>query len=268
MYSYFRKLGLVIKVLPVLEYFTRDKICIFMIDITKKDYAFIIHSPHHLEKLLCLMGIESRGFIFGPPIALAIGAKFVPSRKPKKLRDELAALDGKCFSHVDQYAIVKLSVQEQIHFMEPLQIKSLQPILPKSVLAALKADSKAAHIWTNLANAYYLMSDHRSSAKCLEKAGKIKPNCLATRYAVGFHRIRDAERLQNPKSSSHGLVVRWTVTIGVILSSPSKHYVESDWINEGGFEIEPFDSYVICPSLSTMRTSYQTLIEHHPNPFV
>ncbi|XP_047257464.1 adenine phosphoribosyltransferase 3-like, partial [Capsicum annuum] len=31
-------------------------------------------------------GIESRGFIFGPPIALAIGAKFVPSRKPKKLR--------------------------------------------------------------------------------------------------------------------------------------------------------------------------------------
>ncbi|PHT65168.1 Adenine phosphoribosyltransferase 1 [Capsicum annuum] len=142
--------------------------------------------------------IESRGFIFGPPIALAIGAKFVPSRKPKKLRDELAALDGKCFSHVDQYAIVKLS------------IKSLQPILPKSVLAALKADSKAAHIWTNLANAYYLMSDHRSSAKCLEKAGKIKPNCLATRYAVGFHRIRDAERLQNPKSSSHGLVVRWS----------------------------------------------------------
>ncbi|KAK9203528.1 hypothetical protein WN943_013783 [Citrus x changshan-huyou] len=30
-------------------------------------------------------GIEARGFIFGPPIALAIGAKFVPLRKPKKL---------------------------------------------------------------------------------------------------------------------------------------------------------------------------------------
>ncbi|KAK3175616.1 hypothetical protein Dsin_033114, partial [Dipteronia sinensis] len=29
--------------------------------------------------------IEARGFIFGPPIALAIGAKFVPLRKPKKL---------------------------------------------------------------------------------------------------------------------------------------------------------------------------------------
>ena len=34
---------------------------------------------------LFLPGIEARGFIFGPPIALAIGAKFVPLRKPKKL---------------------------------------------------------------------------------------------------------------------------------------------------------------------------------------
>ncbi|CAH2071455.1 unnamed protein product [Thlaspi arvense] len=34
-------------------------------------------------------GIEARGFIFGPPIALAIGAKFVPLRKPKKLPGEI-----------------------------------------------------------------------------------------------------------------------------------------------------------------------------------
>ena len=33
----------------------------------------------------CISGIEARGFIFGPPIALEIGAKFVPLRKPKKL---------------------------------------------------------------------------------------------------------------------------------------------------------------------------------------
>jgi hypothetical protein len=32
-----------------------------------------------------LPGIEARGFIFGPAIALAIGAKFIPLRKPKKL---------------------------------------------------------------------------------------------------------------------------------------------------------------------------------------
>lgn len=36
-------------------------------------------------------GIEARGFIFGPPIALALGAKFVPMRKPNKL-------PGKSFS--------------------------------------------------------------------------------------------------------------------------------------------------------------------------
>lgn len=31
------------------------------------------------------VGIEARGFVFGPSIALAIGAKFVPLRKPNKL---------------------------------------------------------------------------------------------------------------------------------------------------------------------------------------
>ncbi|KAM0906326.1 hypothetical protein ACQ4PT_016833 [Festuca glaucescens] len=34
-------------------------------------------------------GVEARGFIFGPPIALGIGAKFVPLRKPKKLPGEV-----------------------------------------------------------------------------------------------------------------------------------------------------------------------------------
>ncbi|XP_047147014.1 adenine phosphoribosyltransferase 4-like [Vigna umbellata] len=38
-----------------------------------------------LERHFIGAGIEARGFIFGPPIALAIGAKFVPLRKPKKL---------------------------------------------------------------------------------------------------------------------------------------------------------------------------------------
>ncbi|XP_052208937.1 adenine phosphoribosyltransferase 5-like isoform X2 [Diospyros lotus] len=34
-------------------------------------------------------GIEARGFFFGPAIALAIGAKFVPLRKPRKLPGEV-----------------------------------------------------------------------------------------------------------------------------------------------------------------------------------
>ncbi|KAG8092992.1 hypothetical protein GUJ93_ZPchr0012g19200 [Zizania palustris] len=36
-----------------------------------------------------IAGVEARGFIFGPTIALALNAKFVPLRKPKKLPGEV-----------------------------------------------------------------------------------------------------------------------------------------------------------------------------------
>ncbi|XP_043704261.1 probable UDP-N-acetylglucosamine--peptide N-acetylglucosaminyltransferase SPINDLY [Telopea speciosissima] len=65
--------------------------------------------------------------------------------------------------------------------------------------AAVKADPRAAHAWVNLANAYYMCGDHRSAAKCLEKAAKLDPNCMSTRYAVALHRIKDSERSQDPK---------------------------------------------------------------------
>ncbi|KAL0441149.1 UNVERIFIED_CONTAM: hypothetical protein Sradi_0053800 [Sesamum radiatum] len=58
-------------------------------------------------------------------------------------------------------------------------------VAKECLLAAVKADPRAAHIWTNLANAYYLIGDHRTSGKCLEKAGKLDPNCLATRDKEG-----------------------------------------------------------------------------------
>lgn len=41
------------------------------------------------KKISVVAGVEARGFIFGPPIALAIGAKFVPLRKPRKLPGEV-----------------------------------------------------------------------------------------------------------------------------------------------------------------------------------
>ncbi|KAF3787663.1 Adenine phosphoribosyltransferase 1 [Nymphaea thermarum] len=41
------------------------------------------------ENISVVAGVEARGFIFGPPIALALGAKFVPLRKPKKLPGEV-----------------------------------------------------------------------------------------------------------------------------------------------------------------------------------
>ncbi|XP_059444007.1 probable UDP-N-acetylglucosamine--peptide N-acetylglucosaminyltransferase SPINDLY [Corylus avellana] len=71
-------------------------------------------------------------------------------------------------------------------------------VAKECLLAALKADPKAAHIWANLSNAYYMTGDHRSSGKCLEKAAKFEPNCMSTRYAVAVHRIKDAERSQDP----------------------------------------------------------------------
>jgi len=50
-----------------------------------KDTIDIFVERYQDQKIDAIVGIEARGFIFGPPIALAIGAKFVPMRKPKKL---------------------------------------------------------------------------------------------------------------------------------------------------------------------------------------
>ncbi|KAL6007897.1 hypothetical protein ACLOJK_033401 [Asimina triloba] len=55
--------------------------------------AINLHSegffPTRTVVLIACTGVEARGFIFGPPIALAIGAKFVPLRKPRKLPGEV-----------------------------------------------------------------------------------------------------------------------------------------------------------------------------------
>ena len=39
-----------------------------------------------------VIGIESRGFIFAPALAYALGAGFVPVRKPKKLPAEISSI--------------------------------------------------------------------------------------------------------------------------------------------------------------------------------
>lgn len=43
-------------------------------------------------KVDAVLGIEARGFIFAPAIAYALGAGFVPVRKPKKLPAEAASI--------------------------------------------------------------------------------------------------------------------------------------------------------------------------------
>ena len=42
-------------------------------------------------------------------------------------------------------------------------------VAKECLLVAVKVEPKAAHVWANLANAYYLMGDSRSSSNCLEK---------------------------------------------------------------------------------------------------
>jgi adenine phosphoribosyltransferase len=44
--------------------------------------------PFRRDGIAKILGIESRGFIFGPCVALELGAGFVPARKPGKLPRE------------------------------------------------------------------------------------------------------------------------------------------------------------------------------------
>nr|GMC49463.1 adenine phosphoribosyltransferase 5-like [Ipomoea batatas] len=54
-----------------------------------KDTVDIFVDRYKDMDISVVAGIEARGFMFGPSIALAIGAKFVPLRKPGKLPGEL-----------------------------------------------------------------------------------------------------------------------------------------------------------------------------------
>ncbi|CAO2819830.1 unnamed protein product [Amaranthus hypochondriacus] len=54
-----------------------------------KDTIDLFVERYKSKNISVVAGIEARGFIFGPPIALAIGAKFVPLRKPNKLPGEV-----------------------------------------------------------------------------------------------------------------------------------------------------------------------------------
>jgi adenine phosphoribosyltransferase len=45
----------------------------------------LLAQPFRDRDVSVVVGIESRGFIFGPPVALELGVGFVPARKPGKL---------------------------------------------------------------------------------------------------------------------------------------------------------------------------------------
>ncbi|KAG8054290.1 hypothetical protein GUJ93_ZPchr0001g30474 [Zizania palustris] len=70
-------------------------------------------------------------------------------------------------------------------------------VAKECLLAAVKADPKAASVWVNLANAYYMAGEHKNSKRCLEQAAKHEPSHMPARYAISVHRIRDAVRSQS-----------------------------------------------------------------------
>jgi adenine phosphoribosyltransferase len=67
---------------------------------------------HVQDKIDMVLGIESRGFLFGAPLALRLGAGFVPVRKPGKLpadkvREEYALEYGTDAVEMHRDAIVR-----------------------------------------------------------------------------------------------------------------------------------------------------------------
>ena len=50
-----------------------------------------------------------------------------------------------------------------------LHQKEALAVAKECLLAAVKADPKAASVWVNLANAYYMAGEHRNSKRCLEQ---------------------------------------------------------------------------------------------------
>ena len=53
-----------------------------------RDTVAALAHPFRKDRISKVLGIESRGFIFGPPLAFQLEAGFVPARKPGKLPRE------------------------------------------------------------------------------------------------------------------------------------------------------------------------------------
>jgi len=81
----------------------------------KVGFATLINalSEHYMDKQVDLIiGIEARGFIFGPALAYRLNAGFVPVRKPKKLPAEVAKLTYDLEYGTDTLEIHKDAIQK------------------------------------------------------------------------------------------------------------------------------------------------------------
>ncbi|WBW75275.1 adenine phosphoribosyltransferase (APRT) Apt1 [Schizosaccharomyces osmophilus] len=58
-----------------------------------------------------VVGLEARGFLFGPTLALRLNSSFVPVRKPNKLPGDLATISYKKEYAEDAFAMQKSSIK-------------------------------------------------------------------------------------------------------------------------------------------------------------
>jgi len=70
-----------------------------------------LHAHYQGARIDTVLGIEARGFIFAPALALALGAGFVPVRKPKKLPAETVAVSYQLEYGSDSLEIHKDAIQ-------------------------------------------------------------------------------------------------------------------------------------------------------------
>ena len=68
-------------------------------------------------KVDTVIGIEARGFIFGPALAYALGTGFVPVRKPKKLPAEIVSIEYQLEYGFDSLEIHKDAIERGQHVL-------------------------------------------------------------------------------------------------------------------------------------------------------
>jgi len=88
------------------------------------DITTLLKDSHGLHQLICdlaahyedkrpdlVVGIEARGFVFGPALAFRLGVGFVPVRKPKKLPAEVVGVTYELEYGSDRLEVHKDAIQ-------------------------------------------------------------------------------------------------------------------------------------------------------------
>ncbi len=80
--------------------------------VTMKKIIDYIADEFKNEKIDYVAGIESRGFIFGMPIAYSLGCGFIPIRKPGKLPAETISMEYELEYGTDKIEIHKDAIEK------------------------------------------------------------------------------------------------------------------------------------------------------------